>query len=55
MITKLLKNSFLPLEVFKFRNQSNKIDQDIDYRDLERVLKDRKIDYAINYPIVIRY
>ena len=30
------------------------IDQDIDYKDLERVLKDRRIVYDINDPIVYR-
>ena len=50
MIAKLLENSFLPLEVFKFRNQFNKNHQDINYKELERVLKDRKIEYDMNDP-----
>ena len=52
MISKLFNHSFLFLKVFKLSNQFNRIDQDIDYKDLERVLKDRRIVYDINDPIV---
>ena len=54
MITKLFNHSFLFLKVFKLRNKFNMIDQDIDYKYLERVLKDRRIVYDINDPVVYR-